>query len=246
MSRKSDAAVAARRLFKNLGEMQAFFQMMLPGTIPVNVHRYIFDVENHGLWSFDAAKTLDALEYLEAEPWNLEPAAFLVPFLVHGWNCAAAQSADISTGFREDRSGPDARLFVRYFYDIPYAEMMKMFRPDHWLTLPIYMHCAMLYEGGISAEYIGQLTENLDHRDQSWMRWDTYTVKRLHDEGVPAEYIREFWDEPKEFRKVWDENHVPGDFALGCRSLGLTVDDTVAMYVDGIPLEYVMAAKAAA
>lgn len=238
---KSPASIAARRLFKNLGEMRAFFQMMLPGTLPMGTHRYIVDVEKHGPWSFDPVKTLSALEYLEAESWSLEPAAFLV----HGWNCAAAQSADISTVFREGHSGPDARRFVRYFDDIPYVEMMKMFRPDHWLTLPIYTHRAMLYKDGVPAEYIGQLTESLDHRDESWMRWDTYTIKRLYGEGVPAEYIREFWDEPKEFRRLWDENHVPGDFALGCRNLGLTVGETIAMCADGIPLEYLFATKAA-
>lgn len=241
-SYKSPAAVAARRLFKNLGEMQAFFQMMLPGTIPINVHRYIVDTEKHGAWSFDAAKTLDALEYLEAEPWNLEAAAFLI----HGWNCAAAQSWDIDTVFREERSGTDARRFVRYFDDIPYTEMMKMFRPNHWLSLPIYTHRAMLFKDGVPAEYIERLTRGQDHTDRGWERWGVYAIKQLHREGVPAEYIHEFWDEPRDFRMLWDAHRIPGEFAIGCKALGLTVGETITLHSDGIPLEYVAVMKAAA
>lgn len=237
--RTSGAAIAARRLFRNLAEMQDFFQMMLPGSIPINTHRYIVDTAKFGPWSFDALKTLQALEYLKAEKWNLGAAAFLI----HGWNCAAAQSLDVEAMFFGDRLREEARRFVRYFDGIPYSDLMKMLTPGTWLSLDIYTHRINLYRDGISAEYIGQMTGGRDGSDKSYAHWSAYTVKSLYAEGVPAEYIRAYWHAHKDFEHVWGLYGVPAGIAIACKEAGMSPTETVEVFLSDIPLEYALATR---
>jgi hypothetical protein len=225
-----------------LEEMQAFFQMMLPGSIPINVHRYIVDVKLFGPVSFDAVKTLEALEYLRAERWNLESAAFLI----HGWSCDYAQGDLIEHVFREDHSAEDARRFVRYFYDIPYADMMAIFKPNHFLTLEIYSYRAGLYQSDIPTDYIASLLEDQDHRDVSYLRWNGSYIRTLFDEGVPAEYISGFWTESDVFNILWNIHEVPSAFALGCKEAGIDPSATIRLHHSGIPLEYALPVSGAA
>lgn len=212
--------------------MQGFFQMMLPGSIPIDAHRYVVDVAKFGMHSFDAVKVLTALQYLRAERWSLEPAAFLI----HGWECDSAQGNDIHLIFGADRAD-DLRRFVRYFDGIPYDEMMTMFSPGRWLGLDAYIYRAGVRASGVPAEYIAECAASLSTRD-----WDAYTVANLHAQGIPARYISGFWRDRKGFDRLI-ERGVPVDMAFGCKDAGLSVDETIKMHEHGIPLEYALATK---
>lgn len=199
--RNDPAFISARRLFRTWDEMQAFFQLAYPGSIPIGDHRYIVDIELFGNVTIDAILVLSTLEQAEVAKNELTPAAFLV---ADNDNCAVYGDRLISdaTSLLGAKDLQQARQFIMLFEDTPLEDLRTVFAAVPWANTGVAPWTKKCLVQGVPAVYVEQLLASpmgRFHLDE----WTPEKVRDLYEQGAPAGYLALYWKQPDKFDELW-------------------------------------------
>lgn len=207
MGHASPVARAARRLFRDEAELQAFFDLAIPECTQVAEAGYVHGRGPTGGMNFDCLSVLTTLDTVEARQDDLDCMAFLVWVdIVHTTHHTAAKRS----GIPADEASM-ARAFLQRFRGTSAADLRMIFGARTWTNTPLAVWAKECLDRGVPASYMKVLLEDSALRYLGF--WPPALVADCHQNGTPAEYIALFWDRTSVFDKLVGDG-VPYEYAI--------------------------------
>lgn len=210
IKRDAPAARAARLLFDDAAQMQAFFQDAFPKSSVLAESGSFYGQGSNGHGVFDGILAMTSLDTMKAKRVDLPAAGYLI----------YAEDAHYMGLASTEWSGPGidilhadrAREFLRRFRGRTADELRRAFGRESWRDREMSDWVAGCFDAGLPIDFIEALawTERSRHYIESW---SPELLGELHGQGVPVGYILHFWDRPAVFDKLWADR-IPFDYAM--------------------------------
>lgn len=207
VGRTSPVARAARRLFRDEAELQAFFDLAIPECTQVAESGYVHGEGPSGGANFDCLAVLTTLDTVEAKQEDLDCMAFVVwADIVHTTHEGAPPRSGIPVG-----EAGMMRAFLRRFRGTSAADLRMIFGVRTWTNTPLAVWAKECLDRGVPASYLKVLLEDSALR---YLRvWPPALIADCHQNGTPAEYIALFWDRVSVFDELVTDG-IPYEYAV--------------------------------
>lgn len=203
------AGQACRELFSDMGELQAFFDAAFPKADRLTQS----DEQGHvhtddGFVDIDVLCALRLLKTLEVERDQLEPAAYLVA------QQHMKMQGDGSAQLIQSHSDlTAARLILQTFVSVPAQTLIQRLRYMDWRMVGASRWVIECDRLGVPDGYLQDLVVRPLLHGKGENPWTAEQVAHLYADGLPLEYLVQFWRRPRTLAEMW-EYRIPLDYAI--------------------------------
>lgn len=200
---------ACRELFSDMGELQAFFDAAFPkaGRLTQSDGRGYVHTDD-GFVDIDALSALRLLKTLEVERDQLQPAAYLV-----AQQHLNAQRDGSTQLIQTHFDLTSAKKILQTFKSVPAQTLIRRLRYMDWHMVDASRWAIECDRLGVPDGYIQDLVVRPLLHGKAENPWTAEQVAGLYSDGLPLEYLIQFWRRPRVLMEMW-EHRLPLEYAI--------------------------------